>query len=116
MIYRKLDTNGDYTFGGNKNDYTKDNDAVRQAVQTRLKLLKYEWWENLDDGLPLWQQIMASRNKKAAEKAIRDRIDGTEHVKAILLFEPSWDNDNRSLTIHVTLSTEYGTLDLSEVM
>lgn len=112
MIYRKLDANGDYVFGGNKNSYYTDIEAVSQAIATRLKLLKYEWFEALEDGLPLWQQIVAQRDKSAAEKIIRERIVGTTDVRSILSFTPAWDNDNRSLSIMATIDTVYGSTDL----
>ena len=83
---------------------------------TRLRQLIYEWWEQLEDGLPLWQKILASRDKDAAEKIIRERIENTDHVKTILSFNPSWDNKNRSLTITATIETEYGVVSINEVM
>lgn len=83
MRYRALDQNGDMLMGGGK-AYITDADAVRQAIVTRLKLLIYEWWEDLDDGVPYWQQIIASRDKEAAEKIIKDRIQKTEHVVSVL--------------------------------
>ncbi|WP_443873578.1 hypothetical protein [Megasphaera sp.] len=116
MIYRRLDANGDYTFGANGNCYLSGVEAVSQAIATRLKLLKYEWWEDLDDGLPLWQQIIAQRDKEAAEREIQDRISQTPHVINILAWNADWDNENRSLSIYAAVNTEYGTLEVNEVM
>ncbi len=36
MRYRKLDANGDYSFGGNSNNFLTDKEAVRQAVTVML--------------------------------------------------------------------------------
>ncbi len=116
MIYRKLDANGDYTFGSNRNCYLSGTEAVQQAVVTRLRQLLYEWWENLEDGLPLWQQIIAQRDQTQAEKLIRERIVQTQHVVGITTFTTTWDNENRSFAIQTTVQTEYGTIHVNEVM
>lgn len=116
MIYRRLDENGDYTFGGNKNNYINAAAAVEQAVVTRLRQLIYEWWEDLEDGLPLWQQILGSRDKKRAEQIIRERIAKTKYVKTILSFEADWGNEKRHLTIRASVETEFGQIQIEEVM
>ncbi len=54
MIYRKLDENRDYIFGRGKNAYPEGADAVAQAIKSRLLLLYSEWWEDLEDGLPIF--------------------------------------------------------------
>lgn len=116
MIYRKLDENGDYVFGGNQNSYVKDAYAAEQAVATRLRQLIYEWWEDLEDGLPLWQQILGSRDKEKAEKIIRDRIQKTQYVKSILSFEAVWDNEGRKLTIRASVNTQFGEITVEEAL
>lgn len=116
MIYRKLDENGDYVFGRNQNNYTSDASAVQQAVTTRLRQLIYEWWEDLEDGVPLWQKVLGSRDKSGAEKIIRDRIQKTQYVKSILSFTPTWDNENRTLTIQASVDTDFGQIEVNEVI
>lgn len=116
MIYRKIDENGDYVFGSNAACFLSGAEAVAQAILTRLRLLKYEWWESLEEGLPLWQKIAAQRDKDAAEQEIRDRIVQTKHVLAIISWNSSWDNEKRSLAIHTVVDTDYGTLEVNEVM
>lgn len=61
MHYRRLTATGDYVFGQGSLDYLSDADAAAQAVQTKLKLLLGEWWEDTQDGLPLFQQILLQR-------------------------------------------------------
>lgn len=116
MIYRRLDVNGDYIFGSNGNAYLSGTDAVRQAVLTRLRLLLYEWWEDLEDGLPLWQEIIAQRNIEKAKKLIQERIVKTPHVTALITFDATWENETRRLTVLAVIDTEYGQIDLNEVM
>lgn len=116
MIYRKLDDNGDYVFGGNKNSYTSGAAAVEQAVATRLRQMIYEWWEDLEDGIPVWQQILGNRDKDKAKKIIQERIGRTKHVKSILSFTADWDNDKRILTIQAVVDTEFGQIEIKEVL
>lgn len=116
MRYRKLTADGDYSFGGNSNDFLTGAEAVRQAVITRLRLLLYEWWENLEDGLPLWQQIIAQRDTAQAEKVIRERMAQTPHVIGLITFQSDWDNEKRILIITALLQTEYGEVGINEVM
>lgn len=116
MIYRKLDENGDYVFGRNQNNYISDAAAVNQAVVTRLRQLIYEWWEDLEDGIPVWQKILGNRNKQEAEQIIRDRIQKTKYVKSLLSFTPTWDNEKRTLLIEASVDTEFGPVQISEVI
>ena len=113
MRYRALDENGDFTLG-NAHAYIDGVDAVRQAVITRLRLLVYEWWEDINDGVPYWQKIIASRDVAAAEQIIRERIQQTSHVLSILSFDPVWDNENRTLMIRVAIQSEYGAFSIDE--
>lgn len=116
MIYRKLDNNSDYVFGSNKNSYIQGAEAVKQAVSTRLRQLIYEWWEDLEDGLPLWQQIIGSRDRIRAEGIIRKRVQETKYVRSILYFVSDWDANIRNLTINIILDTEFGQIEVTEVI
>lgn len=116
MIYRKIDEHGDYVFGRNQGNYTNDAGAVEQAVVTRLRQLIAEWWEDLEDGLPLWQQIIGSRDKERAERIIRARIAKTKYVKSILSFAVDWDNERRHLTVRAVVDTEFGQITVEEVL
>lgn len=83
MRYRKLDANGDYTFGAGSSCFITDHDAVVQAIVTRLKLWKYEWWEDLEEGIPM-RDLLGSRDLDLAEREIKDRVLGTIHVNSLL--------------------------------
>jgi len=114
MRYRKLDENGDYVFGRNQSSYTSDASAVEQAVTTRLRQLLAEWWEDMEDGLPLWQQIIGTRDKERAERIIRERIMRTKYVRSIRSFTVDWDNDRRHLTVRAAIDTAFGEIEVEE--
>jgi hypothetical protein len=114
LKYRRLDGNGDYTFGGNSNDFITDSvEAVAQAIYTRLRLLEGEWWEDTSDGLPLFQQILGhfgpNGNKNAADLVIKERILGTTGVQSITTFESDYNLSTRAYSFTCTIATDYGT-------
>lgn len=113
MKYRKLSETGDYTFGQNK--FLKDREAVGQAIITRMKLLYGEWWENTDDGLPLFEQILGTfdsqQNRNAIDLIISERISSTQGVKNIVRFESEFQN--RLYSAQCTINTIYGEITLS---
>ena len=113
MKYRALDDNGDMVMR-NGQAYIEDIDAVQQACATRLRLLIYEWWEDTNDGVPYWQQIIANRNIDEALRIIRKRIEGTDNVLSVLDMEHTWDNDSRSLYIRAAVQSVYGLFELEE--
>lgn len=115
MRYRALDENGDMVMR-NGHAYIKDKEAVRQACATRLRLLIYEWWEDIDDGVPYWQQIIATRDVAAALKIVRKRIAGTDNVLSIIDLEHTWNNDTRTLTIRAAVQSTYGMIELNEIL
>ena len=104
MRYRRLENEGDYTFGAGGADMLIDLEACAQSIRTRLWLLSGEWWEDLTDGLPLFQKILAQRDINIASEAIRNRILSTPHVRDIIYFSADWDNEQRYLLISCAVS------------
>jgi hypothetical protein len=117
MRYRKLDpTTKDYMLGQNQQDFLSGVDAVAQAIYTRLYLLQGEWWEDLEDGLPLMQRILGYRNtQNAADILIRKRIIETPNVLAMIDFVSEFNNDTRVYTFSCTVETAFGQVALTEV-
>lgn len=109
MKYRKL-TNGDYTFGGNANDFISGTLAVSQAVKTNLLLLYGEWWESKDEGLPLFQNILGQpgtpENEQAVDLLVQATISKTPGVMSIKNFASTYEN--RKYSIKCTVETQYG--------
>jgi hypothetical protein len=114
MRYRKQTSSGDYSFGNSQYDFVSGAEAVAQAIKTRLKLLKNEWWEDKEEGLPLFQSILqkfgSSENISAADLLIQDIIAGTPGVLQLKDFNSVYDS--RSYSISGTVVTEYGESEL----
>lgn len=106
MRYRALDENGDMTFGGNNKNFLKDIKAVIQAIKTRIKLLKGEWWENTETGFPLFQDILGNYDYLKIKNRIVERIQQTQGVLSVTNIEIEYDN--RKLNFNCTVSTICG--------
>lgn len=110
MKYRMLDVNGDYSFGKGLQNITYGTFAVSQAIKTRLLLFKGEWWENTEEGLPLFQNILGkpgeSSNLIIIDNLIKERIIKTPDVLSIKNFESSFEH--RIYSFNCTVTTKYG--------
>ena len=115
MRYRMLDENGDYSFGKGQQNITYGIYAVSQAIKTRLLLLKGEWWENKEEGIPLFQDILgtsgAADNLTIVDNLIKERIIKTKDVLAIKEFNSSFEN--RSYSFSCKVDTKYGEATIS---
>jgi hypothetical protein len=106
--YRKLDSTGDMVFGHGGNDFLVDSpDAVAQAVETRLREWKGEWFLDTSEGTP-WQALMGKGTQKSIDPEIRARILATEGVTEITAFAVVINPTTRKATITATINTDYG--------
>lgn len=115
MRYRKLTPEGDYALGGRQAFLVNSPETVAQAVLTRLRLWRGEWFIDVRDGTPYLQEILGKRRLgRNPDAAIRERILGTEGVREILTYESTYDGNTRRLSVTATLSTIYGTTSITE--
>lgn len=109
MRYRRLDSEGDMTFGSQQADFLRNTpETVAQAVVTRLNLWLGEWFIDQTEGTPYQQAALGKHTRASIEPAIRSRILETEGVTGIDEFDLSIDPDERKVTINATISTAYG--------
>jgi len=117
MRYRKLDADGDYTFGGGRADFLVDSpEAVGQAVLTRLQLFKGEWFVDTADGTPWQTEVLGEHTRATYDMAIRNRILGTQGVEQIDSYDSEFEPNSRKLTITCTITTAYGQTTISETL
>jgi hypothetical protein len=106
MRYRPLDVDGDSTLGV---PFLVNSAAcVGQAILTRLKLWKGEWFVDITDGTPWMQLILGKNTKASADAAIKQRILSTPGVTSISNYSSSYNGTTRSLSVSVTANTLYG--------
>lgn len=121
MRYRRIDNNGDYIFGNGQYDFLVDLEAVPQAIKTKLNLFQGEWWEDLSEGLPFYQEIAGHFIKSDEEKDIitriySNRIMDVEAVNEFLSVEAEFDNENRKYSLTASVDTIYGQITNLEVI
>lgn len=105
MIRRAFDSDGDYAI----NNFVDESAATIQAVATRLRLFRGEWFLNLDSGVPWFQQILTKPARVArAERIIKDTITQTEGIESLQEFESSFDTGTRDFSVSFTAKTIYG--------
>lgn len=108
-------TNGDYNFGKSGQDFLSGTLAVAQAVKTHLLLLKDEWWEDKEDGLPLFENILGlpgtPENLQSIDLLVQGRISTTTDVISIKDFVSSYAD--RSYSVACTVETKYGDATIS---
>lgn len=90
-------------------------ETVAQAVRTRLALWTNEWFLDSNEGTPYMTQVLGTNTRGAYDQAIQERILGTPGVVSIDDYSSSLGQD-RVLSISVTLTTLYGSTNLTQVL
>lgn len=115
ITYLRLDPNYDPIFDPAAS--LTDLGAVTQAIQTRLLLFQGEWWENLNEGTPLFQSILGGRasgkNLQAMQLALSQRIAGTPYVASVLNVNETFSDAKRRLSFSATAQTAFGTASVT---
>ena len=111
MKYRKLDENGDYVFGNNSHDYIEKDEAIAQAIKTKLYLFYGEWWEDISLGLPMFQSILGQVSNSNLRQTVillcAEQINLVEGVTSVDSI--SVDISARKLGLTIDVTTENGT-------
>ncbi|WP_331692536.1 hypothetical protein [Pandoraea sputorum] len=115
MRYRKLDADGDYVLGGAAAFLTNSPEAVAQAVATRLRLIRGEWYLDTTVGMH-WDKALGKHTQGAADSAIRTCILGTQGVVEITDYASRLAPDTRAMTVTATITTIYGTTTIQETL
>lgn len=111
MRVRRLDESGDLITRGKM--FLTDREAIAQTIVTRLKLFLGEYFRDITDGTPWFQQILGKpENLNAVEAILRNRIARTQGVVRLLSFGLDFDLDARSLSVRAQVMTVYGETDI----
>lgn len=113
ITVRALDpVTGEPLFGNGQNNFISDLAAVTQIIGTRLKLFQGEWFLNLLDGLPMFQQILGSsgsdRHLQVIMNIISRRITGSPFVTGVSSINVSFKN--RQFSYNARAETQFGTV------
>lgn len=109
MKYRKLDAEGDYSFGRGPTDFLVDvPEAVAQAVGTRLRLYLGEWFLDTTEGTDWFGSVLGKYTVYKRDAEMRSRIAGTQHLTTIDKFNSTVDPQTRAYSATVEVSTDFG--------
>lgn len=93
-----------------------DLEAVTQAIKTRLLLFEGEWWEDLGDGTPMFQEIVGQRatpnGQQIMSQALAARISGTPYVVAVQNVSVNFNPTTRQFSFVATVQTAFGTVTI----
>jgi hypothetical protein len=113
MRVRKMDANGDMTFGGGQASFYRDQpEAPAQAALTRLYLFLGEWFLDTSDGTPWKTQVLGKYTGSTRDPVIRQRILGTPGVTGIAAYGSQLNRDTREFDVQATIDTLYGQTQL----
>jgi hypothetical protein len=110
ISYLRLDKNWDPIW--DPDAALTDLDAVAQIIKTTILLFQGEWWEDLNNGTPMFQEIIGSpasiNGQKIMSSALSARIAGVPFVSAVGNVNISFNPINRLLTYSATVQTTFG--------
>lgn len=109
MKYRKLDINGDYSFGSGMKDYISESEAVAQAIKTKILLFYEEWWEDKGIGIPMFQSFVGQTNPETIKTSLADiiekRIKDVPGINQVKNVEVEIDKTNRTIGFEIDVVT-----------
>lgn len=107
MTVRALDENGDIVTHGTQ--FLTGLEEIQQTVTTRLRLFLGEYFRNIKDGTPWYEQILGKFvSLDIVEAVLRARIANTPGVIRLTSFSTNFDIDNRKYTVTAGILTDYG--------
>lgn len=108
MKYRKQLADGDYSFGNNMQDYLDGQEAIAQAIKTKVLLFYGEWWEDISQGIPMFQSIIGQSNKRnvtnALELLLEDRVKEVPGIAVVN--EITSTITDRTISVYIRCTTE----------
>lgn len=105
MIFRSLDSNGDWVFGSGKASYANTNQAIIFSIETSLRTFFGECFFDTQIGQQ-WFDIVDYRNKDLIVLTIKSAITQLYGVINVNELEYTYDV-NRVLTIKYDIDTLY---------
>ena len=115
FAYLRLDADNDPVFQVEAS--LTDLEAVRQCIKTRLLLFEGEWWENLQEGTPMFQEIIGARatpnQQQIMALALAQRISQTPFVSGVSDMAFSFEPIARRFSYSAKADTSFGTVTIN---
>ena len=114
MVQQNAMPQNDPIEGANGPVFFSDLDAVAQIIYTTLRLLLGEWWENLNIGFPLFQQLIGASGAPTSQAGvmlvIQQTILSCPYVLQIVSFSFTHNTATMASTFTAEVSTSFGQL------
>lgn len=114
MRVRAQDSSGDMTFGQSAQNFLVDSPAaVAQIVETTLRLVLGEWYQDLSQGVPYLQGVVGTHSKATADQVLISQITAVDNVTSLTDWDSVIDPVTRKYTsISGKLFTAFGETQL----
>lgn len=108
MTVRRLDEDtGDIVTSGQQ--FITGAKEIAQTVKTRLALFLGEYFRNILDGTPWYEQILGKFSSlDIVESVLRVRISATPGVIRLTSFSTDFNIDTRNYSVTAGILTEFG--------
>lgn len=113
MTVRLLQPDGDITTQGVQ--FTSGLDEVEQTIRTRLRLFLGEYFRDITDGTPWFEQILGKGvSVDARDAAIRNRVVNTPNVIRLTSYSSDFNINTREYSVTIGVLTSFGLLTVTE--
>lgn len=107
MTVRRLESDGDIATSGTQ--FIAEAKEIAQTIETRLRLFLGEYFRDILDGTPWFEQILGKGQPLEIKEAIiRRRIAQSDGVLSIFKFDTDFDLDTRKYTVSTGVNTRFG--------
>jgi hypothetical protein len=94
--------------------FVSGQEEIAQTIRTRLKLFLGEYFRDVTDGTPWFQEILTKRGElSSTDSAIKLRIFQTDGVVRITSFSTDYDIDSRTYSVQASVLTTFGEINLN---
>ena len=103
MLFRNIDSDGDWEFGRGKSDLIKNNDAVGLDIKTRIQSWVGDCFFDQNAGIDWINRLGSLGQRELLELDLKRVIMQTENVTALLSFDTYLNG--RSFTADYSVET-----------
>lgn len=118
----KLTEDFDLDFGEGDSDLldlqieTDEKNIIKQQLVTALRSFTNDWFANLDDGLPYFQDILVKNPDRITVIGLyRSAILSVDGVVGVEDFDYDFDASARELTVSFTVLTGTGNIEINDL-
>ncbi len=108
---------GSFVRSNGRITFVSDRAAIAQAVSIHLQSFKGEWFLDVLNGLPYFDQILVkSPNMTAIEQTLRREIESVPGIKSVKTITLTRDRVNRTLSVVWIADSDLGELNGAETL